>query len=128
MLTRLARHIPLLALVGCAAHAPASAAAPIPAPASPAPVPPPGCAVVHTDSLHIDVTAPMNPTAAMRVPTRVAASSADTTLRGCGTGRWAFLVRTIDPRAARDALDAGIDMVLTADPAAGAYADHRPEY
>jgi hypothetical protein len=102
MLTRFARHLPLLALLGCAAHHAA---------------PPPSvvCAAPKTDSLHIDITDPVDSDAAARI-------------RPCGAERWPAVVRLIDARAARDALDSGIDVLVTADPAAVSYAATRPEY
>jgi hypothetical protein len=102
MLTRFARHFPLLALLGCAAHRTVPAPAPV-------------CAPPKTDSLHIDVTDRADSDAAARV-------------RPCGAEGWPAIVHVIDPRAARDALDSGIDALITADPQAVAYAATRPDY
>ncbi|HWZ58891.1 MAG TPA: hypothetical protein VNW46_07940 [Gemmatimonadaceae bacterium] len=106
MLTRHARHIALLALLGCAGHAPATPAV-IPAAA-------PACVADTTsDTLRVDVTD---------------STRQFSPVRTCEGRRWTFVIRKIDPRAARDALDAGIDVLVTADPAAIAYAATRSDY
>jgi hypothetical protein len=102
MLTRRARYIPLLVLFGCATHHAAPPREPV-------------CLAPKTDSLHIDITDPAD-------------SDAAAIIRPCGAERWPAIVRVIDPRTARDALDAGIDVLITADPAAVAYAARHPEY
>jgi hypothetical protein len=102
MLTRLARHLTLVALLGCAAHHAAPAAAPV-------------CAAPKTDSLHIDVTERTDSGTAAR-------------MRPCGADGWPAIVHLIDPRAARDAIDSGVDVLVTADPATVAYAATRPDY
>ena len=123
----LARRIGLLALLGCAGHA-------TPAPPAPEPSPPPvlpradvSCVPRNdavTDSLRVDVTDSADQHAAILTDT----TPAPATSSACGAGRRRLVVRTIDPRAARDALDTGIDVLLTADPAAVAYAATRPDY
>jgi hypothetical protein len=123
-----ARRIGLLALLGCASHGTRAPVAPEPSP--PPPVPPRAdvsCAPRNdavTDSLRVDVTDSADQHAAILVDT----TPAPATSSACGAIRRAFVVHTIDPRAARDALDAGIDVLLTVDPAAVAYAATRPDY
>lgn len=113
MLTHSARHIPLLALLGCAAHHPA----PTPGPTV--------CAAPTTDSLHVDVTDPADSNRA----TRIMGVIADTTTPGCGPSvQPVVIVHAIDPRTARDVLDSGVDVLITSDPAAVAYAATRPDY
>lgn len=112
MLTRLAPLVVVTVVVGCAGHAPVST------PAS-APTPAPACAP-KVDSLQTAVTDPGD--------SSLVVSIGDTTARACGPDRLTFVIHTIDPRAARDALDAGIDVLITNDPAAVAYAARRPDY
>jgi hypothetical protein len=102
MLTRRAQFIPLLALLGCATH-------------HAGPRRTPACVAPKTDSLHIDITDPADSNAAAYV-------------RPCGAQGWPASIQVIDPRAARDALDAGIDVLITSDAAAVAYAPTHPEY
>jgi hypothetical protein len=113
MLTRLAVlvvaiAVVAIAVVACASRRPTSAPTPVSA------------CVVKTDSLQTDVTTPGDSV--------LVASIADTTNRPCGGDRMTFVIHTIDPRTARDALDAGIDVLITADPRAVAYAATRADY
>jgi hypothetical protein len=108
MLTRSARHIAIMALLGCAGHAPAPAL--------------PLMACAGPDSLQVAVT----PTIDSGV---VAALTADApSERACAGKRWTVVVHAIETRAARDALDAGIDVLLTEDPRAIAYVAGRSDY
>jgi hypothetical protein len=116
MLMRARCALLVLVLAACAGHHAGTPAADRVAP-PPAPV---AACVARTDSLQIGLTDPAD--------TALLVAMADTTTGPCGPDRTTFVVHTIDARTARDALDAGIDVLITKDPAAVAYAATRPDY